>query len=96
MSLPNFDYDIMMEISEANKPEKVKALSRHDEPITPFQRWIDWEGTEGTFIPANATKTLYHFVERNVPLPIRTNVSRYTILSGERYKRRRPHPGYSY
>jgi len=96
MSHLDFDFQVWEENEKANTPKEVKALSRHDEPINPFQHWIDWEGTEGTFIPANATKTLYHFVERNTPLPIRTNVSRYTILSGERYKRRRPHPGYSY
>jgi len=96
MSHLDFDFQVWEENTEANKPKKVKVLSRHDEPISPFQRWIDWEGTEGCFILANKKGTMFHFVVREGLIPIRVNVPRYTILCGERYQRRRPHPGHSY
>jgi len=96
MGHPMFDFEVMVENEKANEPEKVKVLSRHDEDISPFQPWIDWEGTEGLFVQANAKGTLYHFIDRHIPLTIRMNVTRYTILSGERYKKRIPRGPYSY
>lgn len=96
MSHPDFDFQVWKENEEANAPEEVKVLSRHDEAISPFQPWIDWEGTEGHFVQANAKGTLFHFVDRRSPFPIRSNVPRYTILSGERYKKRIPRGPYSY
>ena len=96
MSHRDIDFQIYVENMDANKPDEVKVLSRHDEDISPFQIWIDWEGTEGHFVQANAKRTLYHFVDRRSPFPLRSNVPRYTILSGERYKKRIPRGPYSY